>query len=184
MCRTETEGKSSVENVDMWKWHRCLHRTVVVALFMVGALDGLSAQERPQQKDPTLATILSVLITGGGHMYAGEALKGFGLLFGGAAAVGTGYALRNHTDCSTESTYDPFGNPYTQTICRNKSSDLPLKVGLATAAACWLYGVFDAGDAARRTNRKNGYAASDRVAPYVARGSGRTNLYGVQLSVR
>jgi hypothetical protein len=95
-----------------------------------------SGQVLAGYKDPGTATLFSVLLTGGGHFYAGDAKKGavllgvgLGSLIAGAAATGVscdGYS------CST--------------------STAPFVAGTLVYLGTWIYGITDAGSAARRHN--------------------------------
>lgn len=86
----------------------------------------------PGYKDPSTATLISLLITGGGHIYAGEGGTGAVLLLGTIAAVGVGAGLS-----------DPDRGDY---------SALWAGIGVATVFA--LVSIFDAAPAAHRHNRR------------------------------
>lgn len=51
----------------------------------------------------------------------------------------------------------------------------PLYVGLGASFALWLYGMFDADNAARRHNEKL-YAAQSTVAPFLVADQGRSGF--------
>lgn len=93
------------------------------------------------RKEPSTATFLGFLITGAGHMYAGESGTGLLLLVVGASAPFIGAAL---SSCD----YDTYSYSCNTT---------PLYIGIGVSAFTWLYSVADAGKAARRTNQENGW---------------------------
>lgn len=130
----------------------------------------LTVNDLAVYKSPGTATLISVLITGGGHMYAGETGKGLGLLLGSAGAIGIGAALStSETSC--------YGY-----VCTTETNLGPLYIGSALAFGLWIYGVADAGEAARRSNVANGI--TDRfnlsVQPQVL--DGKLNA-GIKLSI-
>jgi len=98
------------------------------------------SQNRSNFKNPTTAEILGIVITGGGHIYAGETGKGLLLLGTAVAAPVVGYSL---------STWDDM---------------TPYYIGLGVTAVSWIYSIVDASNAARRANRRhNGLALSNSV---------------------
>ena len=100
-------------------------------------------------KDPHTAQLMSLLIAGGGHMYAREDNKGLALMGVGLGAPLLGSVLTVGTadiSCS-------------ENVCREVKEYMPLYLGAAVGLAAWTYGFFDADNAARRTNRKNGITA-------------------------
>jgi hypothetical protein len=108
-----------------------------------------------------MATMLSFFLTGAGQMYAGERVKGGALL--AITAVGGAVAVKQ-LSCATASD------------CRSTSGGMAL--GAAGAVAffgSWLFGVMDAGDAARRFNASRGLVATARPLVAPAAG-GRTRL--------
>ena len=100
------------------------------------AADSALSPERPSRKSGTTATLLAVLIPGSGHLYAGERGKGLALLAGTVAAAGIGYS-------------------YSRSTCPSSSDNCdvtPMVAADAVALGLWVYGVFDAHNATRRTN--------------------------------
>jgi hypothetical protein len=89
-------------------------------------------------KDPSTATIFGLLITGAGHIYAGEGGTGAMLLVGSIAAVGIGAGL-SKSECGFYS----CNTDYT-----------PLYVGVGAAGLFALISIFDAAPAAHRHNRR------------------------------
>ncbi len=90
------------------------------------------------RKDPGTATLFSLILPGGGQLYAGERGRG-ALMFLGAAA-GVGMAVSAHRDCTRPGC--PRGAAFAG--------------GLALLAGSELLSLIDAGPAARRYNRKMG----------------------------
>jgi hypothetical protein len=87
-------------------------------------------------KDPGTSTLIGVLITGGGQFYSGETTKGATLLGIGLGSLVIG-AAASGVSCSEYS-------------CSTNTA--PLLLGYAGYLGTWLYGLMDAGDAARRHN--------------------------------
>jgi hypothetical protein len=116
-----------------------------------------------QFKDGTTATLLSVLITGGGQMYSGEVGKGVVMLIAGVGAVVIGYSA---SGC------DQYG-------CNDTG---PLVTGYAVAFGIWLGGVIDAHNAAARHNAKAPRAMSFKtMTPVISQGAQGTTRVGVDL---
>jgi len=86
-------------------------------------------------KDPGTATLIGVLVTGGGQFYSGETGKGAVLLGVGMGglflAIGSATASCNYQNCS---------------------SGTGTAIGLLAYLGSWGYGIMDAGNAARRHN--------------------------------
>lgn len=104
--------------------------------------------QRP--KDPTMGLLISVVIPGGGHLYAGETKKG-GILLGsafGGIVLGTGLALGAAEHGSAG----------------GASAGLLLGWGLYLGS--WIYGIVDSQDAVRRHNASLGVTAS-RASPII-----------------
>lgn len=140
-------------------------RFALLLLLASSLADTADAQPTRSAKDPTVATALSVMIPGGGQIYAGEAVKGGVILVGSGVALATGVAVAKR---------DPyFGCP---DPCWEFDTG-PLLVGAGIAGALWLYGVVDASGAARRANRRNGAAALELMPTlYAAEGRQRAGL--------
>jgi hypothetical protein len=122
------------------------------------------------RKDPTTATVVSLLVTGGGHIYAGETGKGLLLLTGSIGSVIAGMALS-----------DPVGSVdcYDFDCTISEPNNTPLYVGVAASLGLWLYGLVDAGPAARRTNMSMAQGSRVSISPTVApstRGGLRTGI--------
>jgi hypothetical protein len=103
-------------------------------------------------KDPSMATMLSFFLPGSGQMYAGERVKGGALL----AIAATGGAIAVHSlSCAAASDCD-----------MSTGGRLLGAAGMLAYFSSWIYGIVDAGDAARRFNdRPAVMAARPFVAP-------------------
>jgi hypothetical protein len=86
----------------------------------------------PGFKDPTTAVLFGLLLTGGGHFYAGETTAGVLYLLGTGALLGVAIGACNYDTCNEGLA----------------SGALLGALGLA------IYSIFDASAAAGRTNRK------------------------------
>lgn len=132
-------------------------RVAVLTLLLASSL-GLSATAQPTRsaKSPAVATALSVVIPGGGQIYAGEPAKGGLILVGSGVALATGIVVAKR---------DPyFGCP---DPCWEFDTT-PILIGAGVAGAIWLYGVLDAPGAARRANQRNGLAAVELTPTLIA----------------
>ena len=121
--------------------------------------DASAADESVLRKDPAMATMLSFFLAGAGQMYAGERAKGGTLL--AFAAVGAGVAAKQ-LSCATASD------------CDSSTGGLALgAAGMVAFFGSWIYGIIDAGDAARRFNSAHGLMVA-AVEPLVlpVRGGG------------
>lgn len=88
-----------------------------------------------EPKDETFGLLFSILIPGGGHIYAGETNKGLTLL-----AVGLGGAI---------------GGSLLSGIT---GSTAPALLGIAAYLGAWVYGILDGQKAVERYNAANGFA--------------------------
>lgn len=86
------------------------------------------------EKDPTIGLLLSILVTGGGHFYAGETTKGLILLGIGVGAYVAGAALSDSDNLT------------------------PLYLGAVVSLGAWVYGIIDGMKAVERYNAANGFA--------------------------
>ena len=129
-------------------------------------------------KDPKAALSWGYLLPGAGHIYAGEAGKGWMLMLGslGAATAGTIITLNSgDEDAEVGDDYD---------FSKGETDWTPSYIGWGVFAAGWIYSVVDAPKAAERTNKKRGLSQRPvRLEPYVvARGVG--NACGVRLRIQ
>lgn len=99
-----------------------------------------------EAKDPTTAQLFSVLLAGGGHIYAGETNTGLLLLGTAAGGLAVGSYLTHRSameaSCSEQTIY----------YCEDETDYMPLIVGGVAAFAAWIYGIYDSDDAVRRYN--------------------------------
>jgi len=130
-------------------------RSITLALAaLVGAslstTRGLEAQS-VTPKSPSTARTIAFFVPGGGHIYAGEPIKGAFLLAASAGAAAAGVVASEvyswDYTCERSDCMDPNGGP--------KYGRLYL--GLGVAGALWLYSVFDAPRAARRANERGSF---------------------------
>ena len=94
------------------------------------------------EKSPGTAQAISFVVPGGGHLYAGETVKGTVLLGGAVAglAVAATALPKLAEDVPDRSYYTRHGTTF--------------GLGLGAAGLLWLYGVVDSPGAARRANRR------------------------------
>lgn len=117
-------------------------------------------------KDPGLATLLSVLIVGGGQFYTGDVAKGLALLGTSSLGLTVGYVMSaNSIEAECRSTS-------TRVRCEDRTNWAPFVIGAAVATGAWLTGIADAGPSAMRANARNGinvrpglYTAGDAIRP-------------------
>ena len=98
----------------------------------------LPADLLAEEKSVEIATLLSVLITGGGQIYAGEINRGLTLLGIGVGAI-VATSLTNSTGLAL--------------------------AGLGVYLGTWVYGILDADDSVRRMNAANGFALAPVAVP-------------------
>jgi hypothetical protein len=128
-------------------------RRIVVGLALVIA-SSLDAQSRP--KDPGVATLWSVFVTGAGQMYSGETGKGVGMLLGQMAATGAAFVLWDRERDEIHTYPFPPGSPIpTYTDTTTVSARGPAYAALGIGGALWAYSLIDAAPAARRFNRRH-----------------------------
>ena len=118
--------------------------------------------ESTLQKDPAMATMLSFFLPGGGQMYSGERAKGGVLL--ALSTVGVAVAAKQ-LSCATASD------------CTSSTGGMALgAAGMVAFFGSWIYGIMDAGDAARRFNSSHGLVAAGVRPLMVPTTGGRTRL--------
>lgn len=127
----------------------------------------------PAAKDPGTATLIAVLVPGGGHMYSGETSRGL-LLFGvgvGGIIVGTAATLSSSSiSCG-------------QFSCSDDTNYLPVMLGYGAYLGSWIYGIIDASNSAHRMNAARGIANLRSIPQPIVqqRNEGRVAL-GLQLA--
>ena len=149
---------------------------MIIVLVTSAALPASANAQQPQPrpparttplpfKDPQLATIIGVLVPGGGQLYASRFGKGLTLLLGSAAGVAIAVDA-GHSRCTV-------GN----TCNRNAVKAL----GIGSAAVLWAYGWATAARDARLFNTQRLQRTS--LAPFLDWDHGRT-LAGLSLSTQ
>lgn len=121
----------------------------------------LLAQDRPSKKEPGTATIISLLVVGGGQIYAGEINRGL-LMLGsayGSLVAGAVLSSCDYSDCN-----------YT-----------PLTIGALAALGIYVYSIVDAAPSARRMNAKHGYTESS-VSSLMRAGPHGTAQMGLRIA--
>jgi len=109
------------------------------------------------RKDPGVATVLGIVLPGGGQYYAEE--PGHGLLVTAGVVAGVVLGLHSsHGDIYTEDLVNvpvtpsnPLGLEFERSLSEHANYQ-PLVVGSTAAALVWLFGAIDAPSAARRAN--------------------------------
>lgn len=120
-------------------------------------------------KDPAAATMYAFFLPGSGQMYSGERAKGAGLL--ALSVVGIGVSAKQ-LSCAAASD------------CNATTGGMALgAVGMVAFVGSWLYGIMDAGDAARRFNTAHGIATVG-LEPIVVPGSAGQTRVGVSVALR
>lgn len=120
-------------------------------------------------KDPGTATLLSVVVPGGGQLYSGDTRKGLTLLGIGLGGLTVGTAM----------TFSSAGVSCSDYSCESHGSALPAVLGTFAYLGSWVYGIMDASDSAQRMNTKNRMAGVplENVSPLVGPdGSGGTKV--------
>jgi len=111
------------------------------------------------RKNPNTATLISLLLAGGGHLYVGDFVAGVSLLSINALGWGIYIAAVERSRCIDVE------------HCRDATAQE--LAGLGVVAGSWLFSLFDSGAAARRYNDKLAVTvASARVTPMVLPGEG------------
>ncbi len=139
---------------------------------------GTAGQQVPLQvatgvpdKSPGTPRLFAVLITGGGHLYAGETTKGLTLMGISLGAWLAGTALSSPS-CS----FSGF-----DASCDDGLG--PLYLGAAVAGATWIYGILDADDAARRQNTRLASMANADLRPHLSSRSDGATRVGLSVSL-
>ena len=151
---------------------------VTLALLMLTGSGQLWAMDKTEaRKDPKTAMSWGYLLPGAGHIYAGEAGKGWLLMATSVGALTAGAIITlNSGDEDAEVGYD-------YDFSKGQTNWTPSYIGLGVFSIGWLYSVVDAPKAAERTNRKRGLSSLPvRLDPYMM-ACGRGAEYGLRLRV-
>lgn len=147
---------------------------IAVAAILMCARPVTAQQQPVGYKDPGTATIMSVIIPGGGHLYSGETKKGAMILGVGVGGLVLGSALTVGSadiDCD----YDDFE-------CEDNTSYLPAAAGYLLYLGSWVYGIMDASNSADRMNASRGIAIGGvEVQPAVTVGAPGGTRVGLEL---
>jgi len=108
-------------------------------------------------KDPTLATILSILIPGAGQMYAGKPLKGALVIVSILGSLGVAASVQDPEECSETS----FNGGAAIRTCTGGNPP-SFQIALGAAAASYLFGIATAGNDARDYNTSRRHRVSLR----------------------
>jgi len=147
----------------------------IVALAACAAVSGRAHAQQPSlaksqptpYKDPALATVIGVLVPGGGQLYAERYGKGLGLLAGTAAAVGIAVDANHASKCNFGQSCSVSGIQTTAII---------------VAVVVWGYGWATAGrDARLRNTQMLNHGTS--FAPFLDQHEGRV-MAGLALTTR
>lgn len=127
-----------------------------------------SSVGRASFKEPGTATLIGVLVPGGGQLYAGKITKGLTLLAVGYGSIIAGTVAAVET-CDIDGCSRSLGLLY---------------AGYAGYLASWIYGFATAGRDAHEVNASNGYQRRASIAPIVTVGSDNRPAVGVALTMR
>ena len=145
---------------------------IALVVLLCAAAAPVRAQTPPPvgYKDPGTATLLSVVVPGGGQLYSGETNKGLMLLGGGLGGLILGTAMTTNS-ISASCDYDEF-------TCSDDTNYLPMAVGYLAFFGTWVYGIIDADDSAQRMNAKRGMAQvlDGTVVPVLAASGDGTHI--------
>jgi len=154
--------------------------SILIAFLLVAS--SALAQESTSTKKPKdegTATLLSVLITGGGHFYAEETNKGLTLLLVGGGSYLAGIVLASAIPKKTEENLG-FG----VTIEKEEYNWTFFWLGTAAYLATWIYGIADAPKAVRRYNKKYGFSLNNvKLRPFFSNDKRTGTSYGLTLSL-
>lgn len=127
----------------------------------VTALPARAQQAAPPvgYKDPGTATLLSVVVPGGGQLYAGDTKRGLTLLGVGMGGLALGTAMTvGSADVDCDDDFD----------CEDDTNYLPMAAGYLVFLGSWVYGIIDADDSAQRMNTRRGFSVlPEGVTPLV-----------------
>lgn len=139
--------------------------SAMLLFFFLYTSTAQAQQSNQSPKDPTTATLISVVLTGGGHFYAGDNKTG-------AILLGIG-----------------VGAPLIGASASNIENFTPLYLGLAASLGAWVYGIATSADAAREYNNLHNLTYNNiTLEPAeIALNNAlidKNSSYGVKLSVK
>lgn len=138
---------------------------------VIGDLNVDPARRRAAEKSPTTARLLGI-VPGAGHVYAGEPRRGASVL-GGMAGVLVVGSLLLAGEC--------IGNAGGS--AEDPCDSAVLETGVVVAfLGIWGWSIYDAGEAAKRTNRRPRFGGAFRVRPVVV-GMSRSGEAGSHASI-
>lgn len=151
-----------------------IHHSLILAVAAAALLcvRPAAAQQQPAgYKDPGTATIMSVIVPGGGHLYSGETKKGAIILGVGLGGLVLGTALSvDSVGCDANLN------------CDTDASYLPMAAGYLLYLGSWVYGITDASNSADRMNGSRGIAIGGvEVQPAVTAGATGGTRVGLEL---
>lgn len=115
---------------------------------------GSGSPPAPSPKDPGVATLVSVLVTGGGQMYAGETTRGLTMLGIGLGSLMLGAAL-------STSSCDVSGFEANCSV-----NTAPMTLGIMVYLGTWVYSIADAPKSVERM-RASSRASISNLRPNV-----------------
>lgn len=123
--------------------------TLSATLLLAAApASGQAAQDSPGGKSGSTAMAIAFFVPGGGHLYAGEPIRGATMLVGSTGIAAAALIMSNTINvdwtCEVRDCLDESQNP----------NYAMLGVGLGVAGAIWLYSFLDAPRAAGRANAR------------------------------
>jgi hypothetical protein len=109
---------------------------------------GQATNDVPEGKSGTTAMAIAFFVPGGGHLYAGEPIRGATMLVASTGIAAAALIMSNTINvdytCEVRDCLDESQNP----------NYAMLGVGLGVAGAVWLYSFLDAPRAAGRANQR------------------------------
>lgn len=140
--------------------------TSIFVLLLCASLTALPAAAQntapgPGYKDPGTATLVGVLVAGGGQLYTGEVKRGLTIFGAGLGSLMLGSLLvTNEADNCIDSDFED---------CSATGFQAAALLGYVGYLGAWAYGIVDASDSAKRVNARNGVTvAGVQVEPIAA----------------
>jgi len=127
-----------------------MYRTLIVSILGV-IIIGMASNSFSQKKSLALATTMSIVLPGLGHLYTNETGKGAALL-GTYAGAMTFVIIYGPWTWEDEIQGDPFFSDLAEGTGTSGTIKAIWYGSAAIAAGTWLYAVLDAGPSAKRWN--------------------------------